>query len=347
MKWLRNRGQLIWFGIPITLIAAAVFLLQFTPGDAIPRVDLPPDTVYAVDWHPDGRTLAVGRHDGTIGIRDAASAETLRTLTTDPPAYVLALAYSPDGAQLVSGDELGRTLLWDPALGTLRYTLRTRSTQQISGVDWSPDGERVIAVNLFEAITEIWDAKSGQRLASNMQFGYLYDVDWVAGFSRIAVGVSARGIISLEEESARLLSTYAPGTYSVEITSVAWGPGGDLLVGGGHDGRIYVWSVGAAELLYVIEGHEYFVVDLAWSVDGTTLLSASYDGTLRAWDMTRRGAALDAFDAGGGLTAVVWHPDGQHFAYAGSSAVPVAGVGFGRLNTDGTLTAGLTSVPVP
>ena len=103
--------------------------------------------VNSLVFSPDGRTLATGSRDDTIGLWDVstgATGENLHTLighTTylgqDFP--VNTVVFSPDGKTIASGGTDLTLRLWDVATGTEKRTL-TGYTTAVNTVAFSPDG---------------------------------------------------------------------------------------------------------------------------------------------------------------------------------------------------------------
>jgi WD40 repeat protein len=67
--------------------------------------------VLSIAFFPDGRTLACGRHDGTIQVVDAVTFQERMTWQAHG-AYVVSLAVTPDGGTLVSGTLSGPVRIW-------------------------------------------------------------------------------------------------------------------------------------------------------------------------------------------------------------------------------------------
>ncbi len=91
------------------------------------------------------------------------------------------------------------------------------------------------------------------------------------------------------------------------------------IVTAGEDGRIAVWSKGAAEPDVVLTGHTAQVAALAVSADGARLASASWDHTVRVWPLA--GGAphvLEGHQAN--VNGVAFMPDGQTLVSAGYDA---------------------------
>jgi hypothetical protein len=73
-----------------------------------------PGGVVALAYSPDGRVLATGGSEGTVGLWDLATGKELRKLKGHDGA-VLALAFSADGRRLISGGRDTTALIWDVA----------------------------------------------------------------------------------------------------------------------------------------------------------------------------------------------------------------------------------------
>jgi hypothetical protein len=97
-----------------------------------------------------GDTLAVGRRNGAIELRDADTLE-LRGRLEGLTQPILAMAFSPDGKQLVAADDFEGLRIFDLASGASKVAGGLRKVVQIC---WRSDVKSFIAVELTRRFAE-------------------------------------------------------------------------------------------------------------------------------------------------------------------------------------------------
>ncbi len=274
------------------------------------------DTVAALAFSPDGRTLATGSWNGAITLWDIESGALLWTSwhTTN----IQSLTFAPDGCTLASGGNDATVRLWDATSGTHRQTLSGHSSP-VYALAWSPDGS-LLASGSFDGQIRLWEIQKTQptpcvHMLTEHTTGVI-GLAFAPDSSTLASGSWDRTVKLWDVESRRVRQTLAGHTD--RVFAVAWSPDGRLLASCGWDQTIWLWDIERGSYRIALHGHTAVVYDIAFTPDSRSLLSGSADGTLRVWDVERgqcvhiiQGYAVSLYD-------VAWSPDGTQLASAGS-----------------------------
>ncbi len=89
-----------------------VWQVGATEGKLLRSLIADEDSILALAWTPDGKTLITSSADGSIRFRDAATLDPIRVIDHQPD-WVQALSISPDGARLAAGRMDGTLSLFD------------------------------------------------------------------------------------------------------------------------------------------------------------------------------------------------------------------------------------------
>jgi WD40 repeat protein/tRNA A-37 threonylcarbamoyl transferase component Bud32 len=281
---LRERGVALWDARELTPAGAP---LLDTGGE-----------VKALDFSPDGRTLAAVSGDGVATIWDVPS-RSLRHPPFSAGGANAGVAFTPDGTTLATTGSSGGVQLWDVATGASRG--RIAGFTSSSDVSFSGDGALVAFAHAFSggvAVAHVWDV-SKRSLVATLEGGEEGDALAVAlspDGRMLAVGGFGR-VVRLWDVRARKpvheLDTGGATTTTLEFSR----DGRTLAVSGFLEPVASLWDVATGTQIgrSLTAGRRTAMIDL--SSDGRRLLMTLANGQGAVWDVdpeswARRACAL-------------------------------------------------------
>ncbi|MFD3565811.1 hypothetical protein [Streptomyces sp. NPDC058667] len=253
--------------------------------------------VESMAYGDDGRTLAVGRYDGVVGLWDASrddgeSRKLAEVVAKEPGILGKTALWFGDGTSLLlmGADDEKSVGAFSLAADRGRPQPRGRHALPMEGfveqAEFSPDGRLLMTSSSYE--TRLWSVDPGRG------------------------AVRARATFPQRESN---------------VQAAAFGPGGSFLVLAWQDGTVELWDIrnpGRPRSLGTLEGTAGPARAMAVSSDGNTLAVGSGDAQVRLWDISA-GAARGSAAAnrrptavvsghGGPVEAVALSRDGRHLA---------------------------------
>ena len=269
-----------------------------------------------VDWHPDGRRVAVAQSDGDVTVWDRETSQVVMTLYAHN-GVASSVAWSPDGKRIASGG-IDQTLrIWDASGGKLLRTV-TLDGREVRGLCWSADSTR-LAWGCGKSIYLCDVASDGEveEVAEYPDIHSITHVQWSPDETRLFAAnwwQNQGGLWGIEERNQELAVSgwyvrWRADSHEIENyfrTEV--------------DGDIEMWEPGYDRPIGKLSGHVSLVRSLELSQDGRQLLSGGTDHTLRIWDL----------DSGTLQEMLLGHVDEIYNASWDSGGQRIASVGKGR-----------------
>jgi eukaryotic-like serine/threonine-protein kinase len=203
---------------------------------------------------------------------------------------LLAAAFLADGERVATLDDSGCLRIWD-ASSTVESERALLSGQHLFAAAFSPD-THLLATAGDDEVVRLWDVESGKcldtlRPPTNQRLGPIRAVA-ISPTGWVAAG-GDEAVIDLWSISGSKWLDRLRG-HAREITTLAFGPRGDLLASGSDDRTVRLWDLVDKKKQHICQGHmmgdsshHSGVLSVAFSPDGKTLISGSKDHTAKLW----------------------------------------------------------------
>ncbi len=281
------------------------------------------DYITAVNWSPDGSTLAMSSAAGEVKILVENELITLQEITN---TSIDGMAFSTDGKFLAVGGQDGKVKIWNTSNYQLITTLEN-ATAWVDKLAWSPC-KNLLAFSLGRYV-QVWDADIQEIIVTlNFDNSSVLGIDWSHDGKFLAIsgyqGVKIWRSDEWDED---------PYFFSIPSASVAvaWSSDGKYIASGNMDKTIcvlqtdFIANAKQAEP-WLMHGFPGKIRHLAWSKVTTSkkeplLASSSAEGIV-VWEK------LDDASSGWGATvlenhmniveAIEFSPDNLMLASAGA-----------------------------
>lgn len=307
------------FSALLVLLVAAPATAQRIPEAIVPEgEDLGPvrdlvhriagsDSINAVKFLPDGKTLVAAGDSGRICLYAADTAEEIRCFGDEySPLY--SIDVSSDGQMAIAGGLDGTVGLWDIKTGKQSAHLLGNGNSVFS-LSLSPDGRTVVAGG-SNGMIRLWNTATGESVTSLVgHSGSVFSVQFSADGRSVLSAGSDSSVRLWDVQSCKQIAGFAGN--DKPIRSARFSPDGRTAIVGGDNGTLRLWDLRTTKNATRINANKWSVRSVGFSPDGKTVASGGWDGILRLWDVSsgkRIGRLLGHTDR---IHSLDFSPDGQ------------------------------------
>ena len=245
-----------------------------------------PQTVYAVTFTPDGKSVAYGGIEGKVKLRNLASGRV--TFNKEHGQPVRSVAISADATTLVAAG-VSRITVWD--LETQSAATLMGYSAIASSVAFSPDGT-VVAMGTLEG-TAGWNIETGERVIWEEQDVFTVEDVVFSPDGQILASAVWHNIELLDMETGDVTTLSG---HTGQINSMAFLPDGRTLASGDVMGKVLLWDILTGESSPLLDDGAVRARFVGFSPEGGSLVAGLSDGRWMLWDAESRtlSATLDS-----------------------------------------------------
>ncbi len=265
------------------------------------------NSVAAVAFSPDGKTIATGSWDKTARLWDLKSGQPIGP-TIQHQGAVRGVAFSPDGRWLATASNDKSARVWDVATGR-PVGKPMEHHDEVWSVAFSPIGRRVLTGCLDRA-ARLWDTASGRLAGQPMEHsGAVYAVAFSPDGKTVLTGSWYNTARLWDTATGRPIGQ--PMLHSVWLQAVAFSPDGKTILTGGTDKTARLWDAATGRPVGKPMEHPDTVWSVAFSPDGKTVVTGCADRTARLWDTATGEGVGRSLEHQMAVRAVAFSPDGR------------------------------------
>ena len=270
--------------------------------------------IFAVNFSPDGRSLAAGDVNGMI-LRWRISDGQMISSCLGHVTRIWSIAFSHNGRIFASSSDDHTIRIWDPDTGKCISIWENKYTYWVLSLCFHPNN-KVLVTGSDDQTVRLWNIESGQCIKSlEGHNGRIWSVSFSPDGNYLASGGEDNIVRIWDVETGQCIKQFKNSTKW--ILAIAFSPDGNYLASGGEDNILRIWDIETGKCTKSLEGHNNRIWSVSFSPDGNYLASGGDDQVIRVWSI-RSGKCLKTFS---GHTSKIWSvsfsPDGNYLASGG------------------------------
>ncbi|EGN93526.1 hypothetical protein SERLA73DRAFT_126428 [Serpula lacrymans var. lacrymans S7.3] len=268
--------------------------------------------VRSVAFSPDGRLVASGSNDYTVGIWDISTGQMIMSHLRGHTNMVNTVAFSPDGKRLASGSHDKSLRIWDVANGDMVVGPLFSHMEGITSVAFSPDG-KLVASGSDDYTIRVWNATSAQMVMLPLQHRQSITSVVFSPNGKLLASSCFNGTVTIWDATTGQIAIQPDTQHLSSINSIAFSPDGKWIASGSSDKIIRIYDVSSGQLVAgPFQGHTMWISSISFSPDGRQLASGSRDQTVRIWDVASGRMIGSPFQGHSAwVSSVAFSPDGK------------------------------------
>lgn len=237
--------------------------------------------VYSLSYSPDGNKIAAGGYDGTIGVWNAITGESIKTFRPHTEAVYIIL-FSPDGNRIATASWDNTMQWWD-----INTTENIKTFIGYKGgqprMQYSPDG-KILAINWN---TEVWlqEAFTGRQLTTlKGHKEYVTCIAFSPEGNSIATGSADKTARLWDVKTGENITTLIG--HKERVFAAVFSSDGKTIVTASSDETVRLWDAHTGDHLRTIKGDTFGLKGFRFVADGESLFTNCTDKTVRVWNTT-------------------------------------------------------------
>jgi WD40 repeat protein len=225
-------------------------------------------------FSPDGKLVAAGRANGSAGVWNVETGETVRNLPPRRDDGYNVVALSPDGTLIATGGSAGRVRLWRFSDLRLLHTMRVTVLSDVYDLTFSPDS-RLLASADSHGSLRVWDVTADvprELPESERHTSLIYHVEFSADSTRLLTASADRTAKIVEARSGQTLAVLRGHTF--QVSSARFSRDGRFVATTSSDRAVRIWEAETGLPVTTVQGTLDSVFDARFNKDATVLAVA-------------------------------------------------------------------------